>query len=110
MPDDSDIRLQVACSKEQGDILSAAARADGFTHHKGGRSAWILSSALAAAAISLGGGVDGAAGDLARSIREDAEADGLTVEAWLERALRLSRIARQPPDVAPVGVQRRTKA
>lgn len=91
---EEEIRIQVAAPKAQADLLAKAAEADGFTNRKGGRSAYMLERSLAAAAVSLGGAHLAIAGELAKEIKADAEAEGLTVEQWAQRALMLTRMSR----------------
>ena len=99
MADDTttdETRLQVAATLAQADILAEAAKADGYTHKKGGRSAYMLDRCMAAAAVSLGGAQIMIAGELAKEIKADADADGLTVDQWVARALMLTRASRTP--------------
>lgn len=100
-------RLQVAATAAQAELLANAAERAGYTHSKGGRSAYILNAALSAAAVTMGGASVNAGGDIARAILEDAAADGLTVEAWLDRALMLTRATRMAPAPTPLGRRRK---
>lgn len=105
MPLAGEIRIQVSASQAEADRLTEAAEGAGFTHSKGGRSAFILDRALAAADVQLGAATVMAGGAIAKEVAADAAADGLTIEAWLTRALGHARVARQPAGVA--GVTRR---
>lgn len=88
-------RMQVAAAPAEAARLAEAAEKAGFTDAKGGRSAWILSVASAAADDVLAGAEPvELPGKIAAQIAEDAAAEGLTVAQWSQRALMLTRAAR----------------
>jgi hypothetical protein len=90
------LRMQVPATEDQSKLLDAAADAAGYANARatGGRGAWILKVSLAAAHAQLSGQVVTFAGDLAAQLKAEAERDGLTVEAYLERAITMSRAVR----------------
>lgn len=107
MPHTDEIRIQVGASKADADRLTEAATAAGFTHSKGGRSAYMLDRALAAADAQLGAATVTIGGDIGKAITADAAAEGITLEVWFERALGHARVARTPAGTAGSPARRR---
>lgn len=91
-----DLRIQVAATQEQADHLKDAADHAGYANARatGGRSAWMLKVSLAAADAELTGDVVVLAGSAAKIVKAEAEREGLTVEAYLEKAITMVRAVR----------------
>lgn len=87
-------RMQVHGTAEEAAELDQAAKAAGFSHHSGGRSAFMLRASLASA--RAGSGALSVTGKVAAQVIADAAAEGISVEDWLSRALMLTRTARGP--------------
>lgn len=88
---DDTIWIQVKATKAEAEELTLYAASRGFDPRKGGRSAWM-------AALALGTGREGTEGSLAisgaiaRDVEAAAQAEGLSVPAWLRRALKLTAV------------------
>lgn len=105
MPDTDDTatakttRMQVHGTTDEAAELEQAAKDAGFSHHSGGRSAFMLRASLAAA--RSGSGALSVTGKVATQVISDASAEGIPLEDWLSRALMLTRTARGPVSAAP---------
>lgn len=103
-------RMQVHGTTDEAAELDQAAKVAGFTHHSGGRSAFMLRASLAAA--RAGNGALSVTGKVATQVIADATAEGISVEDWLARSLLLTRTARGPVPsaAAPAPAVRRARS
>lgn len=88
------IKMTVFVNKDDAPKLEEAAAKAGYTHSKGGKSEWVRQLAVDAATAAADGAVS-VSGPAARAIAADAAAEGITTKAWLERAVMLTRVARE---------------